>query len=127
MPNLVPTHVGHFYDFDIRSFLIGLLASASPIRWPEMPDVPTIKEQGFPVEIDSWLGVAVPKGTPAPTVKVLEQAMLNAMKNAEIRKNFTAIGVDPADLTGAQYRKALVDGYEIMGKSIKAANLPRVN
>jgi tripartite-type tricarboxylate transporter receptor subunit TctC len=58
---------------------------------------------------------------------VLEQAMLNAMKNAEIRKNFTAIGVDPADLTGAQYRKALVDGYEIMGKSIKAANLPRVN
>jgi len=53
--------------------------------------------------------------------------MLNAMKNAEIRKNFTAIGVDPADLTGAQYRKALVDGYEIMGKSIKAANLPRVN
>ena len=58
---------------------------------------------------------------------VLEQAMLKAMKNAERRKNFTAIGADPANLTGAQYRKALVEGYEIMGKSINAANLPRVN
>ena len=57
-----------------------LLVSVSPIRWPEMLDVPTIKEQGFPVEIDSWLGVSVPMGTPAPTVKVLEQAKLNAIR-----------------------------------------------
>lgn len=47
------------------------------------------------------------QGTPAPTVTVFEQAVLNAMKNAEICKNLIAIGIDPADLTGAHYRKAL--------------------
>lgn len=104
-----------------------LLASASPIRWPEQPDVPTIKEQGFPVEIDSWLGVAAPKGTPPAHVKVLEAAVLAAMKEPQVQKNFKAVGVDPAGLTGAEYKKALAEGYEIMGKAIKDANLPRVN
>ncbi|NYT84814.1 Bug family tripartite tricarboxylate transporter substrate binding protein [Pollutimonas harenae] len=106
---------------------IRMLASASPIRWPEQPDVPTIKEQGFPVEIDSWLGLAVPKGTSPDHVKVLESATLAAMNEPKVQENFKAIGVDPAGLTGAEYKQALADGYEIMGKAIKDANLPRVN
>lgn len=43
-----------------------MLASASPMRWTELPNVPTMKEQGFNVEIDSWMGLAVPTGTPRP-------------------------------------------------------------
>ena len=53
----------------IKAGKLRLLASASPMRWPELPDVRTIKEQGFDIEIDSWLGLAVPKGTPAAIVK----------------------------------------------------------
>lgn len=111
----------------IKAGKMRMLASASPIRWPEFPDIPTIKEQGFPVEIDSWLGVAAPKGTPPERVKVLENAVLTAMKNPATREGFTAIGVDPAGLTGADYKSALAEGYEVMGKAIKDANLPRVN
>jgi len=103
-----------------------LLASASPIRWPELPDVPTLKEQGYDVEIDSWLGIAAPRGTAPEQLRVLQEAAIAAMNDPQVQEKFKGIGVDPATLTGAEYRKAVQDGYETMGRAIKAANLPRV-
>ncbi len=111
----------------IKSGKLRLLASASPIRWPELPDVPTIKEAGFPVEIDSWLGLAVPKGTPPIVIAKLQAAANETMKHVETRENFSKIGVDPAALSGKEYDALLKKGYEDMGKAIKAANLPPIN
>lgn len=111
----------------IKAGKLRMIASASPVRWPELPDVLTLKEQGFSVEIDSWLGVATPKGTPSSRVKVLEAAALAAMKDPQVDKNFKAIGIDPVGLTGAEYRKALEEGSKVMGKAIKEANLPRID
>ena len=111
----------------IKSGKLRMLASASPMRWTELPDVPTIKEQGFNVEIDSWMGIAVPKGTPRPIVDKLQSAALISVKNPEVAKRLTGLGVDPSPLTGKQYEEVLQTGYEQMGKAIKAANLPRIN
>lgn len=111
----------------IKSGKMRLLASASPMRWVEQPDVPTLREAGYPVEIDSWLGIAVPKGTPADVVKKLETAALAAIRNPAVSQNITQLGVDPATLSGKEYEDVLKKGYEQMGKSIKAANLPRIS
>lgn len=111
----------------IKSGKLRMLASASPMRWTELPDVPTIKEQGFNVEIDSWMGIAVPKGTPRPIVDKLQSAALISVKNPEVAKRLTGLGVDPSPLTGKQYEEILQTGYVQMGKAIKAANLPRIN
>lgn len=110
----------------IKTGKIRLLASASPVRWAELPDVPTMKEQGFDVEIDSWLGLAVPKGTPSAVVSKLQKAALVAMNSEETKGQFIAAGVDPVAMTGQEYTETLVKGYEAMGAAIKAANLPRV-
>ena len=104
-----------------------MLASASPMRWTELPDVLTMKEQGFEVEIDSWMGLAVPKGTPKPIVDKLQTAALDSVRNPEVAKRLTSLGVDPSPLTGKQYEEVLQAGYVQMGKAIKAANLPRIN
>lgn len=111
----------------VQSGSMRLIASASPVRWPELPDVPTIKEQGFDVEIDSWLGIAAPKGISPEQRNFLEAAALAAMKDETVQRNFMAIGVDPVGLTGEEYRKALEEGYEVMGRAIKDAGLPRIN
>lgn len=111
----------------VKSGAMRLIASASPVRWPELPEVPTIKEQGFDVEIDSWLGLAAPKGIAPEHRDFLEAAALAAMKDPKVQENFRAIGVDPVGLSGAEYRKALEEGYEIMGRAIKDAGLPRIN
>ena len=50
----------------VKAGKMRLLASASPMRWKELPEVPTLREQGYDVEIDSWIGLAYPKGVPRP-------------------------------------------------------------
>jgi tripartite-type tricarboxylate transporter receptor subunit TctC len=116
---------------DIFPFVQGgrmrLLASASPIRWSESPDTLTLREAGYPVEVDSWLGLAVRAGAPADAVKRLESACLGAVNNPETKKRIADTGVDPAGLTGAQYLQALKEGYQKMGEAIRAAKLPRMN
>lgn len=110
----------------IKAGKLRLLASASPVRWPELPDVPTMKEQGFDVEIDSWMGLAAPKGTPKPIVDKLQASVLAAMKTDEVKTQFVNAGVDPATLTGKEYFDLLVKDYETMGAAIRAAKLPRL-
>lgn len=115
---------------DVLSFIkagkLRLLASASPVRWPELPEVKTMKEQGFDVEIDSWLGLAAPKGTPKAVVDKLQASMLQAMNTEEVKQQFVNAGVDPTALSGKEYNDLLVKGYETMGAAIKAANLPKI-
>ena len=42
-------------------FGLTLLASLSPLRDSGNPDVPTAREQGYPVSLSSWRGIAAPK------------------------------------------------------------------
>jgi tripartite-type tricarboxylate transporter receptor subunit TctC len=97
------------------------------MRWVEQPNVLTMKEQGFNVEIDSWMGLAVPKGTPKDVVDKLQAAALASVRNPDVAKRLEGLGVDPSPLTGKQYEETLQTGYVEMGKAIKAANLPRIN
>ena len=111
----------------VKAGKLRMLASASPMRWPELADVPTIKEQGLDIEIDSWLGFAVPKGTPPAIVKVLEEATLKAMNDPALSERMTQMGVDPVALSGQQYLEILEKGYIEMGRAIKAAKIPRIS
>lgn len=111
----------------VKAGKLRMLASASPMRWPELADVPTIKEQGLDIEIDSWLGFAVPKGTPPAIVKVLEDATLKAMNDPALSERMTQMGVDPVALSGQQYLEILEKGYIEMGRAIKAAKIPRIS
>ena len=111
----------------IRAGKLRMLASASPMRWVELPEIKTMKEQGYNVEIDSWLGLAVPKGTPAAIVNTLEKAALTAMADPALAARLTNMGVDPAALTAKAYLEILEIGYIEMGRAIKAAKIPRIS
>lgn len=109
----------------VKAGKMRLLASASPMRWKELPDVPTLKEQGYAVEIDSWIGLAYPKGVPTAIRETMERIAMAAVAGPQVAKVFETAGVDPVAVTGDEYRKKLVEGREAMGAAIKAANLPR--
>lgn len=60
------------------------LAIARGERWPELPDVPTLVESGFPdFTIDAWTGVAVPAGTPKEIVATLNRAINAGLQSPE--------------------------------------------
>ena len=60
----------------IQAGKLRALAVASYKRWPELPDVPTFAEAGFPgFPPDIWYGLVAPAGTPAPVVAKLNATM----------------------------------------------------
>jgi tripartite-type tricarboxylate transporter receptor subunit TctC len=111
----------------VKSGKMRFLASASPMRWKELPNVPTLKEQGFDVEIDSWIGLAYPKGTPKAIRDKMEKVAMTAAVSPQLAPILETAGVDPAALSGTEYRTKLIEGRDQMGVAIKAANLPRMN
>ncbi|MBR0671606.1 Bug family tripartite tricarboxylate transporter substrate binding protein [Neoroseomonas soli] len=109
----------------IRAGQLRFLASASPMRWPEFPEVPTMREAGYDVEIDSWLGVAAPRGTPRPIIERLEAAALAALRDPAVAEQIGATGVDPQALPGAEYAALLRRGAETMGPILQRAGMAK--
>jgi len=71
------------------------IAIAGPTRAPQLPNVPTTGEQGFP-DIDSpfWLGVVVPAGTPPDIIARLNAAFRDSLAAPEVRTRLAALGAD---------------------------------
>lgn len=53
----------------IKAGQVKALAATGKYRHPELPDVPTTAELGYPLNSSSWFGLFAPRGTPAPIVE----------------------------------------------------------
>lgn len=91
----------------LQSGALRLLASASEIRWPQYPDVKTLREFGYNAANVAFLGFAGPKDMPQDARQRLETAIGEAMKDPELGKQFVNFGVAPAYATGAQMKASL--------------------
>jgi tripartite-type tricarboxylate transporter receptor subunit TctC len=83
---------------------VRLLASWGGKRTSELANVPTFIELGFPgVEYYIWAGLFVPKGTPAPIIARLRDAMRDIMQNPQVTSVFEKAGSPPAYLDQADF------------------------
>lgn len=74
-----------------------LLATAEATRSPLMPDVPTMKELGYPgVETSNWFGLFGPANTPTAVVDKIAAELSKISKSEDIRKAFAELGAVPA-------------------------------
>jgi tripartite-type tricarboxylate transporter receptor subunit TctC len=76
-----------------------LLAVTTKERSPAAPDVPTIAESTSLKDFDvaNWTAMLAPPGTPEPIVAKLAAAVDAALKDPEVLKAFSALGLAPAD------------------------------
>ncbi|MGE4370716.1 MAG: Bug family tripartite tricarboxylate transporter substrate binding protein, partial [Burkholderiaceae bacterium] len=98
------------------------LAVTTATRSDTAPDLPTMKESGFPsFDVSSWFGVLAPKGTPSDVVDKLNKAIRDALAKPDVRNQLAGLGAVPADTTPAQFGdfiKSEVDGW---AKVVKAS------
>lgn len=62
-----------------------VLAVMSDARIKGFEDVPTLKERGFDIQVGTWRGLGVPKGTPPEAVAILRAATAKTMQEPSIR------------------------------------------
>lgn len=61
------------------------LAVSYPVRSFVLPDVPTLRELGFDLNVPNWQGYSVPKGTPKERIKIIHDAFKAAMDSEEYK------------------------------------------
>jgi Uncharacterized protein conserved in bacteria len=72
------------------------LAVAYDERVPQLPDVPSVGEAGYPGMTQSiWRVLSLPNGTPDGVVSVLENAFRKAIANPGLREEARALGINP--------------------------------
>jgi tripartite-type tricarboxylate transporter receptor subunit TctC len=77
----------------IRDHKVKALAVTSARRHPQLPDVPTLVESGFPdFAVTFWSGVVAPARTPTAIVTKLNAAMDKGLRSQEIQDKLAAIG-----------------------------------
>jgi tripartite-type tricarboxylate transporter receptor subunit TctC len=82
---------------------IRALAVTGEQRSPFLPEVPTMKEQGFNVVVDSYSGVFLPAKTPDAIVAALSAALRKATASKQMIDSLAKFGTEPAYLTTAQF------------------------
>ncbi len=101
MPDQLPSAMPH-----IKSGKLIPLVIAANGRSPELPNVPTFKELGYG-ELNqlgiSWFGIVVPKGTPAPIVKRLQEAAVKAAHLPSVQQHLKKLGASVTDMDQSQF------------------------
>ena len=70
------------------------IATLDDKRSPALPNLPTAAEQGATVVAYTWNAIFLPKNTPAPIVKTLNDAALAAMHTPAVRDRLTGLGAE---------------------------------
>jgi tripartite-type tricarboxylate transporter receptor subunit TctC len=78
-------------DPHIKSGKIRVLGSWAGARTASLPDVPTMKEQGFDVEFYNWAGVFAPAGLPPEVRERLTAAVRQSAQDPEFVKALTNV------------------------------------
>jgi len=116
--------------FDTTSSAIGqikggkvrALAVTSPKRSPELPDVPTLAEAGFPgLEMTTWYGVFAPAGTPKEVVARLNAEIMKALQTPEVKTRIAGLAGEPGTLTIEQFAALNRSDSERYGKLVREA------
>jgi tripartite-type tricarboxylate transporter receptor subunit TctC len=74
---------------------VRILAVSSTRRSKFLPDVPTIREAGYNVVVDTWLGVFLPAKAPPAIVRTLSAAIAEAVKSPEMVDSLAKFGSEP--------------------------------
>lgn len=108
----------------VRAGRVRCLATGGDKRSNVNPDLPTIAESGVPgFRFYGWNGVIAPLGTPRPIVLKFNRVMNEALKSAELRKQYFELGEEPAIGSPEDFGRLIREDYEKMGKLVKAAGI----
>ena len=115
----VPTFVPQ-----VQSGMLTGLAVTSPKRMAELPDVPTVAEQGFPgFEANGWTALFAPEGTPADIVAKINAGVNDYLHSAAGRKELANIWMTPLGGTPQQLADYIVSENAKWGPIIREANI----
>lgn len=104
----------------IKGGKIKALGAASGRKNPQLPNVQTLAEQGYPdTTIDNWYGLLAPAKTPPAVVAKINDAFVKAINDPVIKQKLVDSGAIPVANSPAEFGKFLKDEYDRWGKVVR--------
>jgi len=88
-----------------KSGKVRVIGTSGDKRSAVLPDVPTLKEQGYPNMVaQGWFGMYAPAGTPEAAITAVNRALNTALRHTDVLDRFAKLALEPgggsaADLT----------------------------
>ena len=114
-----PSVMGH-----IKAGKLKGLAVAGKTRHPGLPSVPTASEAGLKgFELEAWVGIFAPAGTPADIVTKLSGQIKAALDMPETKARADSAGIELRYLAPAALEALVKSDTDFWGKTIQAAGI----
>ncbi|HEV7983669.1 MAG TPA: tripartite tricarboxylate transporter substrate binding protein [Xanthobacteraceae bacterium] len=111
--------VGH-----VREGKVIPLAVTGAARSPELPDVPTMIESGYPGFVSmSWTGIVAPAGTPPDVVAKLNRAVIDGFNSKEAAESLARLGAEPKFGTPESFGAVIAAEIPIWAETVRAAGV----
>ena len=107
-----------------RGGAIRLLAVSSENRVPQIADVPTFAESGFPgFKVLTWNGLMAPAAVPKETIDRIAKEVSRAVKDAKFAERLAAFGIDPLGNTPVEFAAMIAADIAMWSEAIKIAGV----
>ena len=107
-----------------RGGALRAVATLSPKRTEALPDLPTVREQGFPnMELFGWNGFFAPAKTPSAAVAVIQAEMAKAARDPDVRRRLGDVGAEVMGSTPEELGKVLRDQVAVVKPLVEELKL----
>jgi tripartite-type tricarboxylate transporter receptor subunit TctC len=108
----------------IQAGALRAIASGSLSRDPQLPDLPTVVEQGFPgLEAIQWIGLLTTGGTPKHVIERINAELNRALRDPDLITKFAQQGLTPAGGTPAEFQRTIATDLKNWAETARAANI----
>lgn len=120
-------HVG--YSMDVvsealeqhRAGKVRIIAVTGAQRAPQVPDVPTLREQGVAMDASAWFAMYGPGALPAAQAQRLSLAVQVVLKDAALAQRFTSLGFEPVGSSPEQLAAVQRADFAKWAKPVKVS------
>jgi tripartite-type tricarboxylate transporter receptor subunit TctC len=103
---------------------IRILAVSSEVRMPQLPNVPTVAELGYPgYKAVTWNGLMAPAATPRPIVDKIAAEIAKAAKDPAFVDRLAKLGADPSGVTPAQFAELVAADLKLWAEAVAIAGV----
>ncbi|MEO6839975.1 MAG: tripartite tricarboxylate transporter substrate-binding protein [Bradyrhizobium sp.] len=110
----------------IKNGTVKPLAVFTEKRVPDLPDVPTIAEAGYPgAAYVPWYGIYVPAATPDDIVEKIHAGINKALENPDVQRQLAVADIPGKPMQLGELASLMKADYEKLTAVVKASGIPR--
>ena len=108
----------------VKAQRLRALAVTVASRVEQLPDVPTVAEQGYPgYDVNSWWGMLAPAGVPKPVLQQLNAKLREIYASPVMRERLAQVGLTERASNAEEFTRFIASEMDFWGKVVRENNI----